>query len=502
MPPKHILFHAMPVWGHTKPMAHFAVLISRACQDTVITLAVTKTVYSKLVHELKSKLSVDEYDALAASRINIIDISGADAMPLTNLKEFSVFYTDLSIIDPLVPYAFEAVRTKSPTKVKIISWMTFPCGTLLEIFSPAALGGKTDPIMETEAGRQEARATIFDAQGDYADERKKLIMVPVPPSSDNRKLNVPGLPPMYRHELFPQIDLLLGADSGFLADRSATFGQIYLREADGVIVVSNSVYERETLHATKTWFASIGIPTYAFAPLSLPRPLTYQVQGDEEVIPSLIADPQNIIFGVKQISFGTIFFPPQQEKLVALLEALIENQVPFLLAHASPIFQPSGDFFTLIKDSGIGMAMPWTPQETILQHEVTGWFVTHGGWNSIQESFQYKVPLILWPLSGDQPLNAAVLTCTHKAAFELIEVRSGDDGTKPLLRFENTDYKPTFTMDAVRAELEALLVKIKGEEGRMVRSRFENLSEDMLRSWDDGGECNDNLHEFLKMLHV
>jgi UDP:flavonoid glycosyltransferase YjiC (YdhE family) len=90
---------------------------------------------------------------------------------------------------------------------------------------------------------------------------------------------------------------------------------------------------------------------------------------------------------------GTIFFPPQHEKLVALIEVLIKNQVPFLFAHASPLFQPSDQFSTLIKDSGIGMAMPWSPQETVLQNEVTGWFVTHGGWNSIQESFQHNVPL-------------------------------------------------------------------------------------------------------------
>ncbi len=42
-------------------------------------------------------------------------------------------------------------------------------------------------------------------------------------------------------------------------------------------------------------------------------------------------------------------------------------------------------------------------------------------------------------MGADQPVNAAQLGLTHKAAFELIEVRSGDQGVKPLLRFENTD---------------------------------------------------------------
>lgn len=101
-------------------------------------------------------------------------------------------------------------------------------------------------------------------------------------------------------------------------------------------------------------------------------------------------------------------------------------------------------------------------------------------------------------MSGDQPINAAMLTCTHNAAFELIEVRSGKNGTKPLLRFENTDYKPSFTVDAVRAEIEGLLVKIKGEEGRMVRYNFEKLCDDMSSSWEDGGECSVGLQEFFR----
>ena len=75
-------------------------------------------------------------------------------------------------------------------------------------------------------------------------------------------------------------------------------------------------------------------------------------------------------------------------------------------------------------------------------------------------------------MGADQPVNAAQLSITHKAAFELIEVRSGDKGTKPVLRFENTEYKPTFTVEAVKVEVEGLLANIKGEEGQAVRLNF------------------------------
>lgn len=86
----------------------------------------------------------------------------------------------------------------------------------------------------------------------------------------------------------------------------------------------------------------------------------------------------------------------------------------------------------------------------------------------------------------------------HKAAFELIEVRSGEKGTKPMLRFENTSYKPTFTVDAVKAEVVGLLKKIKGEEGKVVRSNFTKLSETMMKGWDEGEESRNELNEFYK----
>ncbi len=89
-------------------------------------------------------------------------------------------------------------------------------------------------------------------------------------------------------------------------------------------------------------------------------------------------------------SFGTFFYP---KKLQALIETFIAKQTPFIFAHPSPMFQPSEDLLAIIKKRDIGLEMQWSPQETILQHDVAGWFITHGGWNSVQEAFEYKVPL-------------------------------------------------------------------------------------------------------------
>ncbi|KAJ3795634.1 hypothetical protein GGU11DRAFT_872616 [Lentinula aff. detonsa] len=305
---------------------------------------------------------------------------------------------------------------------------------------------------------------------------------------------IPGSPPIYVHELIPQ--LRLSAPGKLIA-----ISGVYIREGDGIIMASNSAYEGETMCAVKSWFREMGKNAYAMAPLILPS-LTHIERDitsvDEEA--SCFLERTRKKFGRKSlvyISFGTFAYPPQPEKLQMLIKTLIDHQVPFLFSYPSPQATEE-EVQALIKESGIGMAMQWCPQEEILQHDVTGWFITHGGWNSVQESLEYRVPLIFWPISADQPLNAAQVVLTHKAAFELIEVRSGKQGTKPLLRFQNTEYTPTFTVDALKKEVEKLIEKFNGKEGQTVRTNFEKLSDKMRRSWEEGGECKTDFEQFIQ----
>ncbi|KHJ96996.1 UDP-glucoronosyl and UDP-glucosyl transferase [Oesophagostomum dentatum] len=48
----------------------------------------------------------------------------------------------------------------------------------------------------------------------------------------------------------------------------------------------------------------------------------------------------------------------------------------------------------------------WLPQSDLLQHKKTRAFITHGGYNSLQEAISAGVPLVAVPMGGDQPRNA------------------------------------------------------------------------------------------------
>ncbi|KAK7026042.1 hypothetical protein VNI00_015769 [Paramarasmius palmivorus] len=284
------------------------------------------------------------------------------------------------------------------------------------------------------------------------------------------------------------LQLNLAANSLIQTDTQlACFGE------KGTINIATSVLEKETIECLKDHFQSIGKEYINIAPLLIvPEPSNLREKSDGEEIQTFL-DTMQAQFDVRSvvyISFGT-FFWPEITSVSAVIEEFLEEQMPFLLAH--PVAELPEELAGQISRSGIAKEVTWAPQQQVLAHSATGWFVTHGGWNSMQEAFRYRVPLIHWPIAAEQPLNAALLSLKFNAVFE---VRRGERGTKKPYRCGDGP-SPAFTDHSLRKELRALLQSLKGDEARRVRGNFEIIADRLASVWEDGGEAQKAFEGFL-----
>jgi hypothetical protein len=104
----------------------------------------------------------------------------------------------------------------------------------------------------------------------------------------------------------------------------------------------------------------------------------------------------------------------------------------------------------------------------------------------------------MWPFGGDQNNNAALMSITHGAAFELLSVREADAARQP--RRMHGRATLDFSLEGTREEMRALLAKLKGEEGERVRANAERLGDALDLGWKEGGEARGELERFLTTL--
>lgn len=82
------------------------------------------------------------------------------------------------------------------------------------------------------------------------------------------------------------------------------------------------------------------------------------------------------------------------------------------------------------------LTMKWIPQVPVLRHNNTKLFMTHGGLNSVHEALYYGVPMIGFPLFGDQPLNIRLLwekNVVYEMDYKEISEKSLDKALKAVL---------------------------------------------------------------------
>ncbi|KAI9122072.1 hypothetical protein K1719_006761 [Acacia pycnantha] len=122
----------------------------------------------------------------------------------------------------------------------------------------------------------------------------------------------------------------------------------------------------------------------------------------------------------------------------------------------------------------------WAPQVLILSHTAIGAFITHCGWNSTLEGICSGVPLITFPLFGEQFYNEKVIVQVAQTG-----VRVGCERAVHLGEEEEFD-----AIQVKREKVEEEVEKVMGEdeeEGKRIRERAGQYAEKAKKAVEKGG---------------
>lgn len=238
-----------------------------------------------------------------------------------------------------------------------------------------------------------------------------------------------------------------------------------------------------------------GVPVWPVGPVLLSRDKkAVGSRSMEEGVKSwLDSKPDHSVVYVCFGSMNSI----SQTHMLELAMALESSEKNFIWVVRPPIgaevnkefemkeYLPEG-FEERIKRSERGVIVKkWAPQVDILSHKATCVFLSHCGWNSILESLSHGVPLLGWPMAGEQFFNSILI---EKHIGVSVEVTRG----------KKCDIK----CDEIVSKIK--LVMEESEVGREIRKKAKEVKELVRRAMEDGvnGSSVIGLKEFIDQAMV
>ncbi|KAJ7485811.1 hypothetical protein FB451DRAFT_1026913 [Mycena latifolia] len=290
-------------------------------------------------------------------------------------------------------------------------------------------------------------------------------------------LKHPGIPDMYDHER-------VGHGAGPWTPevvQKLVYAQKLAKVVDGYIVPTSTCLEPVAVPECREFYQKRGQELFTVGPQvhELCWTNASPVPPTTEIVRSFLERSERQ-YGAKSmlyISFGSIFFPTATPELItALLNMLLtlEKPFPFIFALGSRMASLPKDVIERVNSSGKGLICDfWVEQRAILQNAAVGWFLTHGGYNSVSEALSQGVPLIIWPVDVEQPINAALLSAgPNPVAIELMQIRAGPQ-RGPSLRSGQTI---TGTVEDASAEFGAVFEAVRGARGAVLRSNAAQIA--------------------------
>ncbi|KAI0763431.1 UDP-Glycosyltransferase/glycogen phosphorylase [Trametes elegans] len=379
--------------------------------------------------------------------------------------------------------ALRRVRAERGTDVKLYAWYSRGPSTLFFFHGPAERGGVGELRKKIAVESERRRAPPEEVL-----EETVLYLESV-------LIRIPGYEPIYNHECQPQ-ELphhgTLGIEWLTIYDMFST--------SDGVLMPTPECFDALSVIGVRYWMGESGRRAYAVGPTvstgahALENELMEADKGPEirDFVSRVLKShgPQSMIY----ISLGTWMWPKDPEKMWTFLDVVMDLGIPFIMSYASELAVIPDEVREKVERYQLGLLSSWCPQQMILNHPVTAWFVTHCAHNSVMESISAGVPMICWPFVGDGALNAIHLTDTLKCAYELLEVRTGHG----LARIYRTGVVPAGTPAALRDEAARVLGAAFGEDGARRRANVCKARARFEQAWAPEGESTRAVEAFLE----
>ncbi|KAH9925916.1 UDP-Glycosyltransferase/glycogen phosphorylase [Epithele typhae] len=503
----HLVANCIHTWSHARPLVTFCARVVKMKPDLHVTFLVTSLLFERLNKEKARSFDVGDE---SAQRLRIVSMGATTDMigdgqiepwwrALVAGEEIVCKQTDTRYAPLPTPPAviFDVVGVKNIGIVRAISgksvkiYALWPALTysILQLFGDTHVGGLGNIH---ERAEEESRRSGRD----FADVAVEIIT-----SKRGDVIRMQGLPPMYDYEYYPQEAL---GDGKAIVDVLSRVNEVN-KTVDGAILISCLSWEKDAVQTARDWMAETSRSVFIAGPLLPTASKSTSTENEKSQSPQG-AEIQAFLtktletsgrHSLLYISFGSMNWPVKiSDKLWAFLDVVMELNIPFIMSAASPLAVVPDEVNEKVKTYGKGVISTWTPQQMILDHPATGWYVSHGGQNSVTESIAAGVPFIMWPFSADQPINAVLATDVHKVGYELLEVRSGP-GLQKIFR---TGYTPIGTVEAVKDEARDILRRAFGEDGKEKRARLQALQQAALGDWEEGGASRRDVAAFLASL--
>ncbi|XP_049397105.1 scopoletin glucosyltransferase-like [Solanum stenotomum] len=460
----HFFFFPLMAHGHMIPTLDMAKLVvSRGVKATIITTPLNQSVFSKAIQ--RNKQEGNEID------IRLIKFQAVENGLPEGCERLDLIPTD----ELLNNFTMATTMMKEPFEQLLQECR--PSCLVSDMFLPWTY----DSAAKFNIPRLVFHGTSYFALcvTDSVTRYKPFMNV----SSDSDAFVIPNLPhqiKLTRTQLTP-FDRIEEEK-----DMSPMIKELRESGLKGYGVIFNSFYELEPDYV-EYYTNVLSRKTWAIGPLSL---CNRDIEDKAERGKNSSIDKHECMkwldskksSSIVYVCFGSvaIFTASQMEELAMGIEASGQEFI-WVVRPDNEECLPEG-FKERTKEKGL-IIRGWAPQLLILDHEAVGAFVTHCGWNSTLEGISAGLPMVTWPVFGEQFYN-------EKLVIEVLRTGVGV-GSVQWKRIDSEGVK----REAITEAIKKVLV---GEEAEGFRSRAKAYTKMARQAVEEGGSSYTGLTDLLQ----